>query len=237
MTTYRCDLTILLKRDIYLPNLIETLSRENINQAIDAFPKTKQMHRQKGFKPYCIGAIHPIEKDKVYKKGREYRLPIVSFSQELLFDVLMALMNYKGLDFDIKNSDIKKLNYAYIDKLISKTPAVLSLPEKVNDKVMYWDIERGDIDRLQKQIKDNLEKKHKQFFGKEIKAPADFINLFAIKNQKPIFVNYKGGKIVGNKFQLGINSDEVSQKLASLALSVGLLEKNSLGFGYVEVGR
>lgn len=237
MTTHRCDLTIRLKTDIYLPNLVETLSSQNINKAVDLFPKTRDLHRENRFKPYCIGPLRSIEKDKIYKKGKQYRLSITSFDLQVLMDIFMALMAHEKRDFDVVSSDMKRFEPRFVEILESKTPAVMSLPNKVDGKVRYWDITDGDIMQLQKQIRDNLEKKYQQFFGKEIKAPEDFISMFEILNQKPIFVNYKGGKIIGNKFRLGINSDENSQRLAKLALAVGILEKNSLGCGYSEMGR
>ena len=56
-------------------------------------------------------------------------------------------------------------------------------------------------------------------------------------NEKPIVFNYKKGKLFSNRFKIAFESDKNSQKLAKLALGVGILEKNTLGFGMVVKGR
>ena len=45
-------------------------------------------------------------------------------------------------------------------------------------------------------------------------------------------MHYKKGKIYGNKLFIRPKSDEISQKLACLAIAEGLGEKNPLGYGF-----
>ena len=51
-------------------------------------------------------------------------------------------------------------------------------------------------------------------------------------NLKPIKIPYKNINLLGNKFEIEVKEDPISQNLAYLALSIGLLEKNALGFGF-----
>ena len=51
-------------------------------------------------------------------------------------------------------------------------------------------------------------------------------------NRKPVKIPYKNINILGNKFEVQIKEDPMSQNLAYLILSVGLLEKNTLGLGF-----
>ena len=90
---------------------------------------------------------------------------------------------------------------------------------------------------IQKRVIANLEKKYFEFFKKKITAPKDSINFFCIKNQKPIFFNYKNRHIIANRFEFVFSSDKTAQTLAKLSFGVGILEKNTLGFGMVMRGR
>jgi CRISPR-associated endoribonuclease Cas6 len=99
----------------------------------------------------------------------------------------------------------------------------------------------GDILKLQKLLQDNLEKKYNAFYGTKLKPTQNFIQLLEIKNQKPqrIWTSKKDKEqkivsfnFIGNKFRIMPNEDEISQKLAFLALGCGLGEKNSYGGGF-----
>ena len=85
-----------------------------------------------------------------------------------------------------------------------------------------------------------MEKKLKQFYTQEISCPESFIEKIELKNQKPQSIYFKTTKnkkekvirLIGNKFKIIPNKDEISQKLAFLSLAVGLGEKSSLGGGF-----
>ena len=98
----------------------------------------------------------------------------------------------------------------------------------------------GDILKLQEQLQDNLEKKYQDFYGEEIKSSQNFVQLLELKNTKPqsIFfiknskdIKMQKVRLFGNKFRIILNEDEVSQKLAFIALACGLGEKQSYGAG------
>ena len=100
----------------------------------------------------------------------------------------------------------------------------------------------GDILKLQKQLQDNLLKKYENFYNEKLKPTQNFIQLLEIKNQKPQSIYFmkkiNDGKSIrvrlfGNKFKIVPNEDETSQKLAFVALSCGLGEKQSYGGGFV----
>ena len=60
----------------------------------------------------------------------------------------------------------------------------------------------------------------------------DFIENIKKINRKPVKIPYKNINILGNKFEVQIKEDPMSQNLAYLILSTGILEKNSQGFGF-----
>jgi CRISPR-associated endoribonuclease Cas6 len=115
-----------------------------------------------------------------------------------------------------------------VEKIYTITPAVLTF-----ERNRYWTPE-DDLQILVRSVRENLRKKYRHFFKKEIDAPEDFINYYEVINEKPIVFNYKGGKILANRFIFGFGDDAVSQKLA---FGVGVLEKNALGFGMVVRGK
>ena len=117
------------------------------------------------------------------------------------------------------------------------TPTIISIYDEEKDYIRYWIKDEGSLDFVKKRIKDNLEKKYEQFYKEKIIAPDDFISMITIQNKKPIVYNYKRITPWTNKFKILFASDDISQKLASLAFGVGILEKNSLGFGFLTKGR
>ena len=94
----------------------------------------------------------------------------------------------------------------------------------------------GNILTLQKQLHDNLERKYQEFYGEALEAKQNFIQLLEIKNRVPqniqITKDNKKIRFFGNKFRIVPHEDEISQKLAFLALGCGLGEKNSFGGGF-----
>ncbi|MCK4440354.1 MAG: CRISPR-associated protein Cas6, partial [Sulfurovaceae bacterium] len=85
-------------------------------------------------------------------------------------------------------------------------------------------------------LHDNLEKKYFDFYGEKLLPHQNFIQLLEIKNIKPQTIwttkNGKSFRFFGNKFRIVPHEDEVSQKLAFVALACGLGEKNSFGGGF-----
>jgi len=104
----------------------------------------------------------------------------------------------------------------------------------------FW-MKEDEIMLLQNQLQQNLLNKYKSFYGEELQPQQNFIQLLELKNNRAqtIKLTNKNGKsyrLFGNKFRIIPNEDEVSQKLAFLALAVGLGEKSSYGGGFC-VGR
>ena len=229
MKIYELKITVKLKRDIYLKEYIEFVSK-NINYIFYNSVVLRAIHEKKGFKPYVVGSMYPFEnKIRNYQAGNTYTLVLRTIEESIADEIVKASKKAYNLDFDIKDVIYNELRIGYVDKIYTITPAVLTITNE-GAKPRYWTIE-DDLLLLQRRIAENLEKKYKEFFKRDIKPPEDMINFFTIHNQKPIVYNYKGGKIFANKFTIGFNSDEVSQKLAKLSFGVGILEKNPLGFG------
>ncbi len=236
MKHYEIKITLFLNIDIKYENIYERLS-SNINQGLYEDEILSKLHVNKKYKPYVIGNLYPFDmQTKIYKANQVYVLSIRSIDKDFLNRLKNSLKQSTKLDFKVLAVEFKELQYGFIDSAYTLTPAIISITDK-NGKIKYWTKEEGSLEFVKKRIKDNLEKKYLKFFDEKIVAPDDFIQMIQVENKKPIVFNYKGSKLFTNKFKLMINSDNTSQKLIKLAFSIGLLEKNSLGFGLLTRGR
>lgn len=193
----------------------------------------KELHDQTGFKHYSFGNFYPIEKEQVYKKGNSYQFTLRSLDEKFIDALSKTLrQNIDHPDFLVVETHKKIIKQFFVSELYSATPVIVSVGNG-----LYWSIDRdGDILKLQKQLNYNLEKKYLSFYKEPIKGVQNFIQLLEIKNKYPQSIYMKKGikeiRFFGNKFRIVPNEDEVSQKLAFVALACGLGEKNSFGGGF-----
>ncbi len=220
-----------LKKDIAFEKSFELLSKYI---SFSMYQEGEgEVHQKEGFKYYVFGGLLPIEKEKVYKQGNVYTFSIRSLD-ETLIDTLKTTLrqNINHEHIQVVETHKKTVSQFFITELYSATPVIVSVG---NGK--YWTMqESGDIMQLQRQLHDNAEKKYKSFFGESLHVSQNFIQLIEIKNKVPQNIPItKDGKAIrffGNKFRIVPNEDEVSQKLAFVALACGIGEKNSYGAGY-----
>lgn len=229
-----------IKKDIEFKNTFDVLSKY-INFSMLNDEKLKLNHQNTGFKNYCYGGLYPIEKESIYKKGKIYSFNIRSLDEEFINKIDKLLrQNIDSNYLQVIESNKKIINEFFISELYSATPVIVSLPKKDNrdrkQKQMFWSI-KDDIFVLQKQLQDNLLKKYKSFYGEDLETTQNFIQLFEIKNRVPQSIYFTKSerkiRLFGNKFKFIVNEDEVSQKLAFIAIACGLGEKQSYGGGFV----
>ncbi len=236
MHYFESIVTIHLHEDVAFVNSNEFLSK-NISLVMLNDEYLKQIHGSNGFKPYVFSLPYPPNlKTKIYVKNEEYTFTIRSVDEMFLKKLLFELQMHRGLGFKVKAIEMFKVNQKHIDILHNISPCVLTLKTEVA-KNRQWRVDDGDIEMVQKRILANLERKYKQFYGEQLTAPVDAINYFEILNKVPYPIKYKRKTLQSNKFKIGFNNDEVSQKLAFTCMAFGLLEKNSLGFGFCLRGK
>lgn len=194
----------------------------------------EELHSKSGFKHYVISGFYSKEKllDGVYKAGATLQLSIRSLDEKMIDSLAISLReNINNPDFLIISATKRNIKQFFVTELYSATPVVISKDSR------FWTMqENGDLMQLKKQLQDNLEKKYRDFYGKQLENSGDFVQLIEIKNRVPQNIKiYKNGKKItffGNKFRIVPNEDEISQKLAFIALSCGLGEKNSFCGGF-----
>lgn len=223
-----------LKQDIAFGEIFEVLSKY-ISWCLMR-GGMQDFHKKKGYKHYSFSAFRQREEDilcKKYKSGELYDFEIRSLSKEFIATLANKLReNINNPSLLVIDTTQRKIKQHFISELYSATPVIVS-----TENNRFWTMqESGDIMQLQKQLHANLEKKYQSFFGKDIEASQNFIQLIELKNRVPqnIKIHKDGNKITffGNKFRIIPNEDEISQKLAFTALACGLGEKNSYGGGF-----
>ena len=121
--------------------------------------------------------------------------------------IKQVLNNFQNEEFKVIVSDLESSTQRKINTLATLTPAIIT-----SDKGDY--LINNDMQLVKERILANAQKKYNQLYNEPIKIP------------------YKNINILGYKFEIEVKDDPISQNLAYLILSVGLLEKNAEGFGF-----
>jgi len=110
----------------------------------------------------------------------------------------------------------------------SLTPVVASANE--NGKIRYLKLHE---EKFYENLKNNLKKKYMLLYAKEYKKEIEIEPLYEkIKGKVSYLSNIKGGKILGFKIPFKISANS---KMLKVAYECGLGEKNSQGFGMLDV--
>lgn len=185
-----------------------------------------QMHEENCFKPYCFDFLYKIEPDKIYKKDRIYTLTIRTLERKLAEYFSEVCVNHYTQEFKGLVAEIRIIPHKRIESLYTLTPVILK------DQKGYWR-KHMSLEGFEKRLKVNLIKKWNYFTGEKIDEDFQLYTLLEFLNDKPISVNYKKIKLLGDKIRLQIADNEAAQKIAYMALGTGLLENNSRGSGFV----
>ncbi|MCT4594813.1 MAG: hypothetical protein N4A57_11175 [Anaeromicrobium sp.] len=225
MKYYELRITALLKEDVKMIDVGSVLGR-HINYCMSKNEILRDIHKSTLPKLYCYDYPYPFEADKTYKANKVYVFKLKTPKEYIAKEMRKVLSFYNTDKIKPLGCDLRTKRFFNVEKLLTVTPAVTTVDNR------NW-IVGNDFDLLWKRIDNNLEKKYKQLYGDPIELNGSAIECIDIKNKVPVTMNYKGGKILGNKFELRFKPDELSQKLAFIALSTGILEKStSIGAGY-----
>ena len=245
MKLFELKCTAYLKKDIKLNEVFNSLSKY-INYCMCQNENFATLHNQNRYVNYSFSGLTDKngkpEKDKIYKIGQTYSFKIRTMDEKLC-EVLMQTLraNINSGDLLVLEVTKKIIKRFFITELYTLTPTVVTIAKEPNGYEFWTTQKSGNIMQLQKQLQDNLLKKYKNFYGEEIQPVQNFIQLLELKNNAPQSIYFDKKikektikvRLLGNKFRIVPNEDEVSQKLAFLSLGVGLGEKNSYGGGFV----
>lgn len=222
MQYYNIKVAVLLKNDTQAFENHEKISKL-ISASMLKDQALKQLHEENRYKNYVFCNLYPIEKDGIYKAGNIYTFQIRTIDFKLGLKIKQVLNNFQNEEFKVIVSDIESSTQRKINTLATLTPAIIT-----SDKGDY--LINNDMQLVKERILANAQKKYNQLYNEKIDM--DFIKSIKQTNNKPIKIPYKNINILGYKFEIEVKDDPISQNLAYLILSVGLLEKNAEGFGF-----
>lgn len=222
MNCYNLKIITLLKQNLKNEETYEKISNL-ISYAMLKDKNLKEIHEKKTFKNYVFCSLYPVQKDGIYKQNNIYSFDLrgLEFSKIMkLKQVLTGLENdyFKIIQINLQNHEQIKIN-----KLITLTPTIITTQKG------DYDIQ-DNMELVKDRILANIQKKYKNIYNTEVNV--DFIKEIKKTNRQPIKIPYKNINMLGNKFEIEVKEDPMSQNLAYLALSIGILEKNSLGLGF-----
>ena len=222
MQYYNIKVAVLLKNDTQAFENYEKISKL-ISASMLKDQTLKQLHEENRYKNYVFCNLYPIEKDGIYKAGNIYTFQIRTIDFKLGLKIKQVLNNFQNEEFKVIVSDLETSTQRKINTLATLTPAIIT-----SDKGDY--LINNDMQLVKERILANAQKKYNQLYNEKIDM--DFIKSIKQTNNKPIKIPYKSINILGYKFEIEVKDDPISQYLAYLILSVGLLEKNAEGFGF-----
>lgn len=225
---YELLVCVKLKKNIFLKNMAEEMSIA-INHLLKYDEELSAIHKNEKVNNYCYSLLNPTEKGNPnYEKGSEYFFSIRTIDRDFAFKMEDLLYDVENNLFETVRVTTQRINADVITNIYSLTPSTLILKGDKPKCALTTDI---DEDFLKERIMKNTFKKYSEFIGNDFE-PVDFIEKIEFMSQKNYPSSYKGGYIIGFKVRMVLKEDKQSQEFVRLILGCGLLEKNSLSFGY-----
>lgn len=222
MNYYNLKITILLKQNLNSFEAYEKISNL-ISYGMLKDKTLKDLHEKNTYKNYVFCNLYPVQKDGIYKENNIYFFDLRSIEFNKIIKLKQVMSDLENDCFKIIQINFQTYTQSNIKKLITLTPVIITT--KKGD----YDI-KDDLEFVKERILSNIQKKYKNIYNTPIDL--DFIKDIKKLNNTPIKVPYKNINMLGNKFEIEVKEDPMSQNLAYLTLSVGAGEKNSLGFGF-----
>lgn len=225
MQAFEIKLKVICKEDME-NSVVNKEIQKYIDSTLANDEKWKEFHNTNKYKNYNYDSLYPIEKDKVYKKNKIYSLRIRTVDKDLAAYLTVNLYNKLPYKVEVVDVNVNIIPKKHIEKIYSITPVVIK-----NDEG-YW---KGilSLDEYIQRIKENAIKKYNIMTDEKIDEDFPLYKSIEFKNNQPIGVDIKEKKLLGDKFELTIADDPISQKIAYLMIGSGVGELNARGAGFV----
>lgn len=224
-TIYQIDVKVYLLKTITYHDM-----QQQITQYVDQVMAKKEelliLHNTNCFKYYCFSGFKTIQKEGIYHEGSLNSFSVRCLDKKFAEYLVCELANHTSLTMKGLSCQTKIVKTGRIQKLYLITPAVLKFEDG------YWR-KNHSLEEFQKRIISNTLRKYEEYTQEEIEQPVKLFTNFRLLNKVPIKTRYKNIHLLGDKFELIIAEDEVSQKLAQFLLGTGACELNSRGFGFL----
>lgn len=227
MLYYDIKIMVYLLRDLHARDSYEQVSRF-VNYSFNRSDKLSSIHKDKGLKGYSLSGLYPVENDYIYKQGNVYTATMRTYSKDIVNEVVKCLNNNHNDTIVVTSVVVNQCNEREIEFIDTLTPTIITL--KSGER---WNVNKHTLDDMKDSIAKNLNRKYKTFIDKDFCGDiGQAIKCVELKKSYPFIIKYKGIKLTGFKIRVLFNNDEESQKIANLALVLGIGEKSSLCLGF-----
>lgn len=223
MHVYQLQVKLIALRDLPA-NMIQSKLAYFIDSALLKDADWAEFHKKYSHKNYCFDGLYRELSD--VKENELHTLQIRTVNLELATYLLDVLAVHRTDDFQGLKTDITEPRNGLIEVLHTVTPVVWMTEQG------YW---RGhcSFDEFKQVLCDRLIRVYNSLYKDQIPTNYEFFDMLEFYNDKPIATHYKNVTFLGDKITLYIKPDKISQRLARLAMGIGLFEKTSRGYGYV----
>ncbi len=193
-------------------------------------------HDVKGFKFFNFSNIFPVS-NFVY--GDQKTLIISSPSSAFIKILYYQLSKMDVFRLDKYFMEIKKLKLikktSCSNSLITGTPVVLFKNNNENRYFSFNNSDGVDFNFFFKRLKNNAVKKYNAYTDDNFDLDSELFDSFEINREVSIRMNIRNNKfiIIGSLWKLEKNISNYEKKFYNFLFDVGLGEKNSLGFGFL----
>lgn len=209
------------------------------------------LHDKEGYKFFCFSNIFPVPPNYEINKGEIKQLLISSpdkFLIKTLHQQLDGKILYIGeMEFEVIDLKIFKLRIKKRCRLRSVTPIIIRIPEKNYEKYniplkfrkkrfVFWRPEYS-FEAFVKQLEENLIKKYKEFFKENINIERIFeCYKFVKPTVNHVIINGIEQMFVGSIWEFWFSHlSENQRRILEFGIDCGFGERNSLGFGFMNM--
>ncbi|MFN3527733.1 MAG: CRISPR-associated endoribonuclease Cas6 [Candidatus Altarchaeaceae archaeon] len=198
-----------------------------------------EMHDKNKFKFFTFSDIFPISDFSVKEKKK---LIISSPNEKFIEKIYEKIRNLKTFKLGIHEFEIvnfKKFFMKLKDRWQTGTPIVLYEDNRAN---RYYSVKRNpDLNFFLKRIKENALKKYNAFYNENLNFEEPLFDRLFFKKQTSVHLRKNNNEflILGTLWEFEIDSFKLQNlyKFYNFLMECGLGEKNSLGFGFVNMKR
>lgn len=224
INVYEIRVKVFLLQEIPL-NLLQSGITDFIDSAMGEEEAFLNLHEANCFKGYSLSLFYPVEKDKLYKKEGIYTITIRTVDIKLARFFSETLNNHNTPYMKGLTAENRVLPKKTIGEIYSLTSTIVKTENGYWKNVM-------SLKEYERRLFENAVKKYNQFTESKIDEDFQLYTNIEFLNKKPVGVQYKGIKLLGDKINLKVADNPRAQELAYFLLGAGLCELNSRGFGF-----
>ncbi|MBD3363139.1 CRISPR-associated endoribonuclease Cas6 [Candidatus Dojkabacteria bacterium] len=209
--------------------------------------KLNKIHLKEGYKYFCFSNIFPFKKNKEFKKSSKLNILFSSPQKDLIYSLngylnSKPIINLGKYKFQIENS--KALNNFYNKTnlvLITATPIVITIHKhlftkfniKSDREQLLWN-NGMPLNAFVEGLNINLIRKYNKYNNTQVDEKINLIKNFKFKNFA--LVPYQKGKIAASYWEFVPNiKSKLVKQIVNFGLDCGFGEKNSAGFGFMNI--